>query len=395
MCGLYTSAAWYLRPWVVHTLPNFATPQKQNQFIVAVTLLCTLSFIGQLIFLTSRRIRKCAGSSAKIWENVLAVLISDVLKISIPIVALRFVIPLFGLNEELESIVRGLVNLILIGSVGYIVARQINLAAEKLTNVCHSHDRRDSIRVRTIYTQVSVLRKVALAIIFFLTAACMLMSFASLRHLGASLLASAGVIGVVAGIAAQRSLGNLLAGFQIALTQPILLDDYVCVEGEKGFVEEITLSYVVVRTWDLRRVVVPISYFIEKTFQNWSRASPELIGAVTLHVDYRVPIDRLRLEFHKIVESDPLWNRRIAKLEVTNTTERSVEVRFSASAEDPVKLSDLQCNLRERLVELIREKHPESLPIIRVETASSIGVDEIANVVGDVDEYVSSGVGVD
>src|SRR5437016_13964131 len=188
------------------------------------------------------------------------------------------------------------------------------------------------------------------------------MLFDPVRQFGTSILASAGIAGVVLGFAAQKTLGNVLAGIQIALTQPLLIDDIVVVEGEFGQIEEITLTYATVRTWDLRRLVLPITYFIEKPFQNWSRVSTELLGTVILYLDYQVPLGELRKELKRLVENNPKWDRRVCGLQVTDAKQSTIEVRALVSGADPGKLGDLRCEIREGLINFLVRNYPESLP---------------------------------
>ena len=200
-----------------------------------------------------------------------------------------------------------------------------------------------------------------------IAAAAMLMTFNQVRQVGVSILASAGIVGIVIGFAAQRSLGNLIAGIQIAITQPIRLDDVVIVEGEWGRIEEITLTYVVVGIWDQRRLIVPINYFIEKPFQNWTRTTAQLLGTVYLYADYTLPVERVREELHRILEASDLWDRRTWGLVVTNTSERTVELRALMSSQDSSSAWDLRCRVREKLLEFLQKNFPESLPRTRVE----------------------------
>ena len=191
------------------------------------------------------------------------------------------------------------------------------------------------------------------------------MHFESFRQLGAGLLASAGVLGIIVGFAAQKTLGNLLAGVQIAITQPIRVDDVVVVEGEWGRIEEITLTYVVVRIWDLRRLVLPISYFIEKPFQNWTRTSASILGTVFLHLDYTVPVGAVREELERLVQQSTYWDGEVVRLHVTNTTERTMELRALVSAANSSDAFELRCELREQLVAFLQAHHPGSLPRLR------------------------------
>jgi hypothetical protein len=194
----------------------------------------------------------------------------------------------------------------------------------------------------------------------------MLMVFDQVRQIGATILASAGLAGVVLGFAAQRSLGLLLAGFQIALTQPIRIDDAVIVEGEFGNIEEITLTYVVVKLWDQRRLIVPITYFLDKPFQNWTRTSVELLGTVELWVDYNFPVEALRARLTSILNASKFWDRRVNVLQVTDVREHTVQVRALVSAADAGKAFDLRCEIREGLLKFLQQEHPESLPRMRL-----------------------------
>jgi small-conductance mechanosensitive channel len=198
------------------------------------------------------------------------------------------------------------------------------------------------------------------------------MLFEPVRQLGASVLASAGVIGIIVGFAAQRTIANLFAGFQLALTQPIRIDDVVIVENEWGRIEEITLTYVVVRIWDLRRLIVPLSYFIERPFQNWTRAQADLLGTVFLYTDYTIPVDTVREELNRIVGQSKNWDGKVCGLQVTNATERTLELRALASAADSSRAWDLRCEIREKLVFFVQRHYPESLPRQRSETRATI-----------------------
>jgi small-conductance mechanosensitive channel len=196
------------------------------------------------------------------------------------------------------------------------------------------------------------------------------MTFDKIKQLGTAILASAGVIGIVVGFAAQRTIGTFIAGLQIAFTQPIRVDDVVIVEGEWGRIEEITLTYVVVKIWDLRRLIVPITYFIEKPFQNWTRVSADILGTVFIYVDHTVPTNSIRKELQRILEASENWDKKVCVLQVTNATERTVELRALMSAPDASIAWSLRCEVREKLLEYLQKKYPGSLPKLRVETES-------------------------
>jgi small-conductance mechanosensitive channel len=197
------------------------------------------------------------------------------------------------------------------------------------------------------------------------------MLFEEVRHIGTSVLASAGIVGIIAGIAAQKTLANLFAGFQIALAQPMRQDDVVIVEGEWGRVEEITLTYVIVHIWDDRRMVLPLTYFIEKPFQNWTRTSSGLLGTVLVWVDYSFPVDEGRTALKEIIESNPLWDKRFWNLQVSDASEKSMQLRVLATSADSSKSWDLRCAIRENFITYIQKNHPQSLPQLRTQLGST------------------------
>src|SRR6266542_1131525 len=216
--------------------------------------------------------------------------------------------------------------------------------------------------VRKHITQVRILQRSADTLVFVITLAAALVTFESVRQYGVSLFASAGVVGLAVGLAARPVLSNLIAGVQIAMTQPIRLEDAVIVENEFGWIEEIAAAYVVVRVWDQRRLIVPLSYFIEKPFQNWTRQNPELIGTVDLHLDYAAPIDRIRERLKAIVSQSSLWDRRVANLQVADAKEATIVVRALVSAKSAGALGDLRNEVREKLLAFLRDEHPAALP---------------------------------
>ncbi len=224
----------------------------------------------------------------------------------------------------------------------------------------------DNLKARKVYTQYMILENIIIFIIVILAIGVALMSFESIRSVGISVLTSAGIAGIIIGLAAQKAIGTLLAGIQIAITQPIRLDDVVIVENEWGWIEEINLTYVVVRVWDKRRLVVPTTYFIEKTFQNWTRNSADILGTVFLYVDYQLPVDALRKEQTRLLKSTDLWDGKVDVLQVTNTTEKSVELRVLVSAKNSPAAWDLRVYLREKLLDFIQKNYPESLPKARI-----------------------------
>ena len=224
----------------------------------------------------------------------------------------------------------------------------------------------NNLRSRKFQTQFNIMERIIVFLIVLISIGLVLMLFDEVKRIGVSLFASAGVAGVIIGLAAQRVIGAVLAGIQIAITQPIRLDDVVIIEGEWGRIEEITLTYTVVRIWDQRRLVVPSTYFFEKPFQNWTRTSAEILGTVFIYTDYRVSFEALRKELTRLLESTPLWDKRVNVLQVTDAKQNGIEVRALMSAKDSPTAWDLRVFIREKLIEFLQKNYPESLPKTRV-----------------------------
>lgn len=228
----------------------------------------------------------------------------------------------------------------------------------------------DNLNARRVYTQFSILQRVAVFLIVVFAIGAALMSFESIRSVGLSVFASAGVAGIILGFSAQKAIGTLLAGIQIAITQPIRVDDVVIVEGEWGRIEDIYLTYVVIRIWDMRRLVVPTTYFIETPFQNWTRSSADILGTVFIYADFTLPVEPLREELTRLLHSSPLWDGKVNVLQVTNATEGGMEIRALMSTRDSSIGWDLRVFIREKLITFIQDNYPESLPKTRVEMHS-------------------------
>jgi small-conductance mechanosensitive channel len=365
-CGLYTLLAWHFHGLLSNLLgQRWPTPAREIAILQAITVLALSSLAGRLIYVTNRRLRALAAGDSSHWESVVAVLCADALQVGIPSVATVFALGRVGLPSSVWADYRDIINTLVILATGYLACRQVNLAADKIIQAHRVRGGVD-VRSRALYTEVSALRKAILFVLAFLTVATAMVFCAPLRHVGASLLASAGLVTVLAGVVVQRSLGHLFAGFQLALTQPILLDDLVVLEGELGKVEEITLAYVVVELWDQRRLVVPISYLLEKPFENWTRRSSELLGTVFLYFDYHLPVNELREEFSRYVEAHPAWDKRKKSLVIADAKETSIQIRALLSASDPDKLWTLRCDVREALISYVQRKHPTHLVKTRV-----------------------------
>ncbi|MDM0011888.1 mechanosensitive ion channel [Variovorax sp. J22P168] len=293
--------------------------------------------------------------------------------------AARWVLPLIALQlvwqaapDDLRFIgqVRHLNGLLLIAAATWLAVRAVSGFAEGMVKM-HPSDVQDNLQARRILTQTRVLARTANAVLLVAGAALMLMTFPGARQVGASLLASAGVIGIVAGLAAKPVFSNLIAGLQIALAQPIRIDDVLVVEGEWGRVEEITGTFVVLRIWDDRRLILPLTYFIEKPFQNWTRHDAQLLGSVFVFADYGMPLAPLRAEVERIVRAAPEWDGRFFNLRVTDTTERSMQIRVLCTAASSALAFDLRCTVREGLIEFMQREYPQFLPRVRLESESA------------------------
>jgi len=235
-------------------------------------------------------------------------------------------------------------------------------------NILKRYDitKEDNLESRKLHTQIKILEKVAVFIIVLTAIGLILLSFENIREIGIGIFASAGILGIILGLSAQKVVGTLMAGIQIAVTQPFRVDDAVVVENEWGWIEEINLTYVVVRLWDKRRLVLPSTYFLEKPFQNWTRNSADIIGSVFLYTDYTISFDELRTELTRLLNTTDLWDKKVNVLQVTDTKESSIEIRILVSAKNSPTAWDLRVYIREMMIVFIQKNYPESLPKTRI-----------------------------
>lgn len=305
--------------------------------------------------------------SLRYLEGNLIRAIEPPFRLILPIIAARSALPLAAtyMAPALAAFTGNILFLVLVSSIAwmfirltsvftYVVSRKFDVTVA------------DNLEARKFVTQAAIIRRIAVFIIVLIAVATALMRFEDFHRLGAGLLASAGIAGLVIGFAAQRALGNLLAGIQIAITQPIRVDDVVVLEGEWGRIEEITLTYVVVRIWDMRRLILPISYFIETPFQNWTRSSADILGTAFFYVDYTVPVDALRDELGRILETSEYFDGVVWRLHVTDISDRTVELRALMSSSNSGRAFDLRCEVREKMLAFIRDNYPQSLPTFRM-----------------------------
>ncbi len=269
-----------------------------------------------------------------------------------------------ALGEDLAYIIAAILRVLIVVNLGWLCLRLLNVLEDTFFEQ-YKIRKNKYLKERRIRTQIQFLKRFTAILVFILGTAAILLSFEEVQKIGQTILTSTAIIGVIVGFASQKTIGNLISGFQIAFTQPIKIDDTVIVEKEWGVIEEITLTYVVVQIWDKRRLIVPINYFITTPFQNWTRHSEDLFGEVKVHVDYRLPLGPVREELKRIVEGHDLWDGKICHLQVTEATDKTMVIRATVSSEDSYKSWDLKCDIREHLIAFIQEHYPQYLPQTR------------------------------
>jgi small-conductance mechanosensitive channel len=356
-------------------LPHTAEPplwqQLANRLFDLGVFVVLLWVFFRSTHVIEARLRTWTAKTTTRFDDLLVPLVGRSLRVVVPVLGSIFVLPLIGLSPETSGILAKGSSMLIVGAVSWILLQCVALG-EKAVLARYDITAADNLQARKVYTQVHVLSKALYVVIVILTVCSVLMLFDGVRQFGTSLLASAGVVGIIIGFAAQRTIANLFAGFQLALTQPIRLDDVVIVEGEWGRIEEITLTYVVVHIWDDRRLVVPLSFFIEKPFQNWTRVSADLLGSVFVWADYTLPIAELRPAVQRIVKGCQDWDQRFWNLQVTDTTDRAMQLRVLATAADASKAWDLRCEIRERLLAFLQQQYPQHLPRLRADVVSGL-----------------------
>ncbi len=283
-----------------------------------------------------------------------------------PLLAVLVALPALPVRSDWIDALRRAVGLGVIASIAWAAVLSSDVVGDAIY-ARYRIDVSDNLAARRIRTQIAVLQRIFTVVVVVVSVGFMLMTIPPIRQLGTSVLASAGLAGLVVGVAMRPTLASLIAGLQIALTEPIRLEDVVIVEGEWGWIEEILTTYVVVRTWDLRRLIVPLSYFVENTFQNWTRRASDLLAYVYIYCDYTVPVEAVRQEFRRIVESTPLWDGKVCVLQVSDASDRTLQIRALSSAADSSKAWDLRCFIREKLILFLQHRYPESLPKARAE----------------------------
>jgi small-conductance mechanosensitive channel len=341
--------------------------RKFPDLLLNIVIAVTAILLGLLIkFILSRIFSYYARVTGSFLIKTIIRRMHRAMYFFLPLLLLNMSLPLMQMKKSVHDPLIKIIE-ILFTIVFAIILVQIVKILEDFFYHRYDFNKDDNLKERKIRTQLQFVRKIIVALIVIITAGVVLLSFESMRKVGAGLLTGVGIGGIIIGFAAQKSLGNLLAGFQIAFTQPIRIDDVLIVENEWGRVEEITLTYVVLKIWDQRRLILPINYFIEKPFQNWTRVTAELIGSVFLYLDYTAPVEKLKEELTRLLENSVLWDRRVMALQVTDTRENSIEIRALVSGKNSTDVFDLRCHVREGLIRFVRENHPECLPKTRAE----------------------------
>jgi small-conductance mechanosensitive channel len=283
-----------------------------------------------------------------------------------PLLAVLAVLPGLPLPPILMAALEHIAGLGLIASVAWLAVLLVQVTSDILAGR-YRLDVEDNLTARRIQTQFQMLHRIVIILVAIVTLSIMLMTFPAIKHIGVSILASAGLASLVIGMAMKDTLSNLIAGVQIAFTQPFRIEDAVVVEGEWGWIEEIGTMYVVVRIWDLRRLVLPLSYFLDHPFQNWTRTSADLLANVVLYADYTVPMEELRAELRRICESTKLWHGKVCVLQASDASEHTVQLRALMDARNSGDAWDLRCLVREKMIEFLQKNYPESLPRYRGE----------------------------
>jgi small-conductance mechanosensitive channel len=348
-------------PWWIRFLSVYFPSWLVSTMVLAGAALLALLFHRTFM----RMVRRLIGQQ-HIFVQSLISRVFGATRFALVLAAIALALPVVPLSGATALLIAEALVVCFVLLVGWAAITAIELAGDFYVRRFRI-DVSDNLLARKHLTQVRVLRRVGETIVVMITVAVALMTVPEVRQFGVSLIASAGAAGIVVGLAARPILTNLIAGVQIAITQPIRIGDAVIVENEWGWIEEITGTYVVIEIWDWRRLVVPISYFLEKPFQNWTRMSAELIGTVLLWVDYTTPVDRVREKLTDIVKNSKLWDGRVVNMQVTDATDRSIQLRALASARNSQEVWDLRCEIREKLISFLQEAYPGALPKHRLE----------------------------
>jgi small-conductance mechanosensitive channel len=347
-------------------IPNWAP-----DWLVAVVALAGIAIITALVLgLIRKLVRRLLPSDRTLSHTVLTHA-GGLAQFALTVLVAALVTPALPLDRGTNQIIERVLFAAFIVLMGWFAIVASDLAINRYMARFHS-DTTDNLLARKAITQMKLLKRTVDVVIGVITVGFALMTFDAVRQFGVSLFASAGIAGIAVGFAAKPLLENLVAGVQLAITQPFRIDDVVIVNGEWGWIEEINSTYVVIRCWDWRRLVVPISYMMTTPFQNWTRQSSQLIGSVYLFVDLTADIERIRAKAGEVVKASPLWDGKVVNVQVTDVSERAMtmQIRILATSSDSGKSWDLRCEIREKLLAWMREEYPEALPRRRNENVA-------------------------
>jgi len=341
------------------------------QWMVGLGLVAGAITAALFVYGIAARIIKRALGTRRPAATLFLQRVAGPARLALCLAAVALVLPLAPLNDLLREQLTHFFVVAVIALIGWISIRGVDMAAARYVQRFRL-DTNENLLARKHVTQVRVFKRVIHTLIVIIAVSAALMTFESVKQYGVSLFASAGAAGLIVGLAARPLLSNLIAGVQIAVTQPIRIEDAVIIENEWGWIEDIASTYVVVRLWDWRRLVVPLSYFIERPFQNWTRDTQSLIGAIALHVDYGTDVSRIRHRLEQAVKESKLWDGAVVNLQVVDTSPRAIELRALVSARTAPQSWDLRCEIREKLLAFIREEMPEAFPRDRTTISPSV-----------------------
>jgi small-conductance mechanosensitive channel len=348
-------------PWWVRDLGQYLPGWLVSTVVLIAAATLALVFHRTIM----RVIRRFIGPNHVFVQSLIS-RVFGATRFALVLAAVALVLPIVPLSGATALLIAQALAICLTLLIGWACLMAIELAGDFYISR-FKIDIADNLLARKHLTQVRVLRRAAETMVIMVTIAVALMSIPEVRQFGVSLIASAGAAGIVVGLASRPVLANLIAGMQIAITQPIRIGDAVVVEDEWGWIEEITGTYVVIQIWDWRRMIVPLSYFLEKPFQNWTRMSSQLIGSVIFWVDYTTPVETVREKLSEIVANSKLWDRRVVNLQVSDVSENTMQLRALASARNSQDAWDLRCEVREKLIGFLQESYPAALPKQRAE----------------------------
>ena len=356
------------------TLATMAPPtingiQIRHTWFVAIFLLCGVIVLSNLVHYVVFHVlrRKEKESKDGRWASVQRYLSHPARVIFLVTCLLIFLPAVPQAPAAVEAIIRQSLIMSLVVALGWLAISCVYVIQDTML-IRYDLSAENNVRARRVHTQFQLFRRIVIGFIVIIDIGALLWTFNDPRiwHYGSGLLASAGIASIIVATAAKSTVANLLAGLQIALTEPIRIDDVVVIQGEWGRVEEINSAYVVIRIWDLRRLIVPLSYVIENSIQNWTRESSDIMGTAFLYVDYSIPVEELRRQLNSIVHASPLWDQKVCGLQVTNLTEHSMEIRCLVSSRNSSENFDLRCVVREQMTAWIQQNHPSAFPMARI-----------------------------